>query len=251
MKTRNPVHNHNENYRHENFRDEYPWAVYFRCMSTRATGKLAAEFLGTFIMIFAGTGAIVIDQAHGGVIGHVGVALTFGLVVMAMIHTFGDISGAHLNPAVTLAFAVAGRFRWSEVPGYIVVQLAAAFAASGLLKLLFPASAMLGATLPAGSAEQAFVLEVVLTAILRLTILSVSTGAREKGITAAIAIGGVVGLEAMFAGPACGASMNPARSLAPAVLSGNFQHLWLYPAATVLGAQLAVPLCKLVRGRFG
>jgi hypothetical protein len=112
-------------------------------------------------------------------------------------------------------------------------------------------AATLGATLPAGSVEQAFVLEVVLTAILMLTILSVSTGAREKGITAAIAIGGVVGLEAMFAGPACGASMNPARSLAPAVLSGNFQHLWLYPAATVLGALLAVPLCKLVRGRFG
>jgi aquaporin Z len=220
-------------------------------MPTRATGKLAAEFLATFIMVFAGTGAIVIDQAHGGVIGHVGVALTFGLVVMAMIHTFGDISGAHMNPAVTLAFAVAGRFPWSRVAGYILAQLAGAFAASGLLKFLFPASVTLGATLPAGSVGQAFVLEIVLTAILMLTILSVSTGAREKGITAAIAIGSVVGLEAMFAGPVSGASMNPARSLAPAVVSGNFQHLWLYPAATVIGALLAVPLCRLVRGRFG
>lgn len=216
----------------------------------RATGKLAAEFLGTFIMVFAGTGAIVIDQAHGGVIGHVGVALTFGLVVMAMIQTFGDISGAHMNPAVTLAFAVAGRFAWPRVAGYILAQLAGAFAASGLLKFLFPASSKLGATLPSGSVGQAFVLEVVLTAILMLTILSVSTGSREKGITAAIAIGSVVGLEAMFAGPVSGASMNPARSLAPAVLSENFQHLWLYPIATVLGALLAVPLCCLVRGRL-
>ena len=218
-------------------------------MTPRATGKLAAEFLGTFIMVFAGTGAIVIDQTHGGVIGHVGVALTFGLVVMAMIQTFGDISGAHLNPAVTLAFAVAGRFRWSDVAGYVGTQLAGAFAASALLKFLFPAPATLGATLPAGSVGQAFVLEVVLTAILMLTILSVSTGAKEKGMTAAIAIGGVVGLGAMFAGPACGASMNPARSLAPAVVSGNFQQLWLYPAATLIGALMAVPLCKLVRGR--
>lgn len=218
-------------------------------MPLSASHKLAAEFLGTFIMVFAGTGAIVIDQAHGGVIGHVGVALTFGLVVMAMIHTFGDVSGAHLNPAVTLAFAVAGRFSWSAVAGYIVAQLAGAFAASGLLKLLFPQSATLGATLPSGSAGQTFVLEVVLTAILMLTILSVSTGAKEKGVTAAIAIGGVVGLEAMFAGPVCGASMNPARSLAPAVVSENFQYLWLYPASTVLGALLAVPLCKVARGR--
>ena len=220
-------------------------------MPPRATGKFAAEFLATFIMVFAGTGAIVIDQAHGGVIGHVGVALTFGLVVMAMIQAFGDISGAHMNPAVTLAFAVAGRFPWSRVVGYIFAQLGGAFAASGLLKFLFPASSTLGATLPAGSVGQSFVLEVVLTAILMLTILSVSTGAREKKITAAIAIGGVVGLEAMFAGPVSGASMNPARSLAPAVLSANFQHLWLYLTATVLGALLALPLCRLVHGRLG
>ena len=207
-----------------------------------------AEFLGTFIMVFAGTGAIVIDGLSGGVIGHTGIALTFGLVVLAMIYTFGDISGAHLNPAVTVAFAAAGRFPWKEVPLYLGAQLAGAFAASGLLKFLFPGPGTLGATLPAGSASQSFVLEVVLTAILMLVILSVSTGSKEKGITAGIAIGAMVGLEAMFAGRICGASMNPARSLAPALVSGHLDHLWLYPAATLLGALLAVPLCQAVRG---
>ncbi len=207
-----------------------------------------AEFLGTFILVFAGTGAIVIDHLTGGVIGHAGIALTFGLVVLAMIYTFGDISGAHLNPAVSIAFAAAGRFPWREVPLYLGSQLAGAFAASGLLKFLFPGPGTLGTTLPAGSASQSFVLEVVLTAILMLVILSVSTGSKEKGITAGIAIGAVVGLEAMFAGPICGASMNPARSLAPALVSGHLGHLWLYPAATVLGALLAVPLCQAVRG---
>jgi aquaporin NIP len=207
-----------------------------------------AEFLGTFIMVFTGTGAIVINGLAGGVIGHAGIALTFGLVVLAMIYTFGDISGAHLNPAVTVAFAAARRFPWKDVPLYLGAQLAGAFAASGLLKFLFPGPGTLGATLPSGSASQSFVLEVVLTAILMLVILSVSTGSKEKGITAGIAIGAVVGLEAMFAGPICGASMNPARSLAPALVSGHLQHLWLYPAATLLGALLAVPLCQAVRG---
>lgn len=207
-----------------------------------------AEFLGTFIMVFAGTGAIVINHASGGVIGHPGIALTFGLVVLALIYTFGDISGAHLNPAVSIAFAAAGRFPWKEVPLYLGAQLAGAFAASGLLKFLFPGAGTLGTTLPAGSTSQSFVLEVVLTAILMLVILSVSTGSKEKGITAGIAIGAVVGLEAMFAGPICGASMNPARSLAPAIVSGHIEHLWLYPIATILGALLAVPLCQAVRG---
>jgi aquaporin NIP len=209
--------------------------------------RVFAEFLGTFVLVFAGTGAIVVNEVTGGVIGHAGIALVFGLVVLAMIHAFGDVSGAHINPAVTIAFAAAGRFPWNEVAAYIAAQLAGAFAASGLLKYLFPASATLGATLPAGAVSQSFILEVVLTAILMLVILSVSTGAKEKGITAGIAIGAVVGLEAMFAGPICGASMNPARSLAPAVMSGHFEHLWLYPVATVLGALIAIPLCIGVR----
>lgn len=206
--------------------------------------KLLSEFLGTFTLVFAGTGAIVINEVSGGVIGHAGIALTFGLVVMAMIYTFGDVSGAHLNPAVTLAFAAAKRFAWKGVPGFLGAQIGGACLASGVLRLLFPANEKLGATLPAGSAMQSFVLEVILTAILMLTILRVSTGAKEKGITAGIAIGGIVGLEAMFAGPICGASMNPARSLAPALVSGHLEHLWVYLIATVVGALIAVPLAK-------
>lgn len=211
----------------------------------REWNKCAAEFLGTFVMVFAGTGAMVIDDYTGGTIGHSGVALTWGMVVLAMIYTFGDISGAHINPAVTLGFVVAGRFPISRAPGYITAQLAGAFAASGCLRLLFPNSITLGETLPASSVAQSFGLELILTTILMLTILMVSIGSKEKGITAGIAIGAVVGLEAMFAGPICGASMNPARSLAPAIVSGHLQHLWLYPAATITGAMVAVPLARL------
>ena len=188
--------------------------------------KLLAEVLGTFTLVFAGTGAIVINDVSGGAITHVGIALTFGLVVMAMIYTYGEVSGAHFNPAVTVAFAAAGRSGWISVPGYVVAQCVGALAASGTLRALFPSHATLGATLPSGAASQSFILEVILTAILMITILKVSCGAKEKGITAAIAIGGVVGLEALFAGPICGASMNPARSLAPALVSGKLDHLW-------------------------
>lgn len=208
-----------------------------------------SEFLGTFGLVFAGTGAIVINAASNGAITHVGIALTFGLIVLAMIYAFGDVSGAHLNPAVTLGFAIASRFDFKQVPGYVVAQCTGAFAASGLLRFLFPADATLGTTLPAGSAAQSFVLEIVLTFILMLVILSVSTGAKEKGITAGIAIGSVIALEAMFAGPISGASMNPARSLAPALVSGQTQHLWVYLAGPVLGAILAVPACCGVRER--
>lgn len=210
--------------------------------------RLWAEFLGTFGLVFAGTGAIIVNQETHGVIGHAGVALTFGLIVLAMIYCFGDVSGAHFNPAVTTAFAVARRFPWREVPGYLGAQLAGAFLASGLLKLLFPANVTLGATLPAGPASQSLVLEIVLTFLLMLVIFSVSTGAQEKGITAGIAIGAVVALEAMFAGPICGASMNPVRSLTPAIVSGQWQHLWVYLVGPVLGALLAVPACRVVRG---
>jgi aquaporin NIP len=209
--------------------------------------KLLAELLGTFALVFAGTGAIVINEVSGGAIGHAGIAMTFGLIVLAMIYTYGDVSGAHLNPAVTLAFAAARRLPWSAVPGYLTAQVTGALLASGLLRVLFTTHETLGATLPAGAAGQSFILETVLTAILMLTILSVSTGAKEKGVTAGIAIGSVIGLEAMFAGPICGASMNPARSLAPAVVSGHLEHLWVYLAAPVVGALLAVPLCMGVR----
>lgn len=210
--------------------------------------KLFAETLGTFALVFAGTGAIVIDHATGGTITHPGVALTFGLIVLSMIYTFGEVSGAHFNPAVTVAFAAARRFPWSEVPAYVGAQLIGAFAASALLRLLFPSAATLGATLPAGAASQSLILETVLTFLLMQVILSVSTGAKEKGITAGIAIGAMIALEAMFAGPISGASMNPARSIAPAVMSGHVEHLWIYLAGPLLGALLAIPACYGVRG---
>ena len=209
--------------------------------------KLAGEFIGTFSLVFAGTGAIVVNETSNGAVTHVGVALTFGLVVLAMIYTVGDISGAHLNPAVSLGFFAARRFSMREVIPYIVSQCAGAFAASGVLRLLFPRDATLGATLPAGSATQSFVLELILTAILMFVILSVSTGAAEEGITAGIAVGSVIGLEAMFAGPICGASMNPARSLAPAVVSQDLSSLWIYLVAPTTGALLAVIGCRCVR----
>jgi aquaporin Z len=209
--------------------------------------KLCAEMLGTYGLLFAGTGAIIINEASNGTITHVGIALTFGLIILAMIYTFGDISGAHFNPAVTIGFWVARRLPGREVAPYIASQCVGALLASGTLRLLFPQSKLLGATMPAGSELQSFVLEVLLTFFLMLTILNVSTGAKEKGITAGIAVGSVIALEAMFAGPICGASMNPARSLAPALLSLHTEHLWLYLVAPVIGACLAMPACRCVR----
>jgi len=209
--------------------------------------KLVAECIGTFALVFAGTGAIVINDVSGGAITHAGIALTFGLIVLAMIYTFGDISGAHLNPAVTLGFWAARRLPARDVTPYLTSQGIGAVVASGVLRFLFPQNQTLGATLPAGSEAQSFVLEIILTFLLMLTILNVSTGAKEKGITAGIAVGAVIGLEAMFAGPICGASMNPARSLAPAIVSGHFEHLWIYLIAPPIGACAAMLACRCVR----
>ena len=210
---------------------------------------LFAEFIGAFALVFAGTGAIVVNDVSGGAVTHVGIALTFGLVIMAMIYAVGDISGAHFNPAVTSAFWLAGRFSAGLVLPYIASQCLGAFTASGVLRFLFPTDQLLGATLPAGIATQSidlqsFVMELILSFLLMFTILNVSTGAKEKGVTAGIAIGAVIGLEALFAGPISGASMNPARSLAPAVVSGHLEHLWLYLTAPVAGAWLAVLACR-------
>ena len=204
--------------------------------------KYLAEIIGTFALVFCGTGAIVIDQHTGGAVTHVGVAITFGLIVTAMIYSVGDISGAHLNPAITLAFWLAKEFPAKEIFPYILSQCIGGLIASASLRLLFPQNVFLGTTLPAGSDMQSFVLETILTFFLMFVILQVAKGSKEQGMFAGLAIGFVVLLEAMFAGPICGASMNPARSLAPAVVSGHLEHLWIYLTAPVLGASLAVPL---------
>jgi aquaporin Z len=214
---------------------------------TAALRKFLSELLGTFAMVFAGTGAIVINAESGGAITHLGVALTFGLVVLAMIYTLGDVSGAHLNPAVTLAFAVAGLFPYLRVLLYIAAQFSGALLASLTLRFLFPQNTNLGATIPAGLPMQSFALEIILSAILMFVILNVSHGSKEKGITAGIVVGSVIALEALFAGPICGASMNPARSLGPAIVSGHLEHLWIYLAAPVLGMLVAIPLYRVVR----
>jgi aquaporin Z len=211
--------------------------------------KLAAELFGTFALVFAGTGAIVINEVAGGTVTHVGVALTFGLIVLAMIYAVGDVSGCHLNPAVTLGFCAARRFPARSVLPYVGSQLAGAFVASLCLRLMFPENATLGATLPRGGDGQSFVLEVILTCLLMFVILSVSTGAKEKGITAGIAVGSIIALEALFAGPISGASMNPARSLAPALVSGHFASLWLYLTAPILGSGAAVLVCRCIRDK--
>jgi len=211
--------------------------------------KSVAEITGTFALVFCGTGAMVIDKESGGAVTHVGVAITFGLIVMSMIYALGDISGAHLNPAVSIAFVLAGRLPVKSLGIYIASQIAGAFIASGALKILFPANEFLGATLPAGSAMQSFLLELVLTFLLMLVIINVATGSKEQGLFAGLAIGSVVLLEAMFAGPICGASMNPARSLAPALVSGHTEYLWVYLLAPVAGAALAIPLWKYLNSK--
>lgn len=204
--------------------------------------KLIAEIIGTFTMVFCGCGAMTIDEITNGSVSHVGVAITWGLIVMAMIYAFGEISGAHFNPAVTLGFATAKKFKWKNVPSYITAQLIGAFMAIAILWILFPESQSFGHTYPAeGFAPyKAFILEFFLTFFLMMVIINVSTGSKEIGTMAAIAVGSVILLEAMFAGPMTKASMNPARSIAPAVFSGNISNLWLYIAAPILGAQLAI-----------
>ena len=205
-----------------------------------------AEIIGTFCLVFSGTGAIVINDISNGTVTHVGVALTFGLVVMAMIYAIGDVSGAHLNPAVTLGFWFSKRFSGRAVIPYFVSQSIGAFLASGLMRVMFLNHSSLGSTRPAGPEWQSFVLEIVLTAMLMFVILAVSSGAKEKGLMAGIAVGGVIGLEALFAGPISGASMNPIRSLTPAVISGNLAGLWIYLTAPLLGAAIGVVCCRLV-----
>jgi MIP family channel proteins len=202
----------------------------------RNVRRALAEAIGTFGLVFAGTGAVVIDAETGGAVGHAGIGLTFGLIVMAMIYAVGHVSGAHINPAVTLAFWAARHFDARLVPLYIAAQLAGAILASVTLRAMFGEVAALGATLPRAGAGQSLALEVVLTFLLMFVIMAVATDVRAVGQAAAIAIGGTVGLAALFAGPISGASMNPARSLAPALVSWTWTDQWLYIAGPIIGA---------------
>lgn len=208
--------------------------------------KYLAELLGTFALVFCGTGAIIINQESNGAITHVGIAITFGFVIMAMIYALGDVSGAHMNPAVTIAFTLAKRLPLKQTLPYILSQAIGAFLASAILKYLFPASDTLGTTLPAGTEMQSFILELILTFFLMLVIINVATGSKEQGMFAGLAIGSTILLEAMFAGPICGASMNPTRSIAPAIVSGHTEHLWVYIVAPIAGAALSIPVFKML-----
>lgn len=213
--------------------------------------RLCAEAFGTFCLVFAGTGAAIVNELTGGQITHVGVALTFGLVVMASVYAVGKVSGCHINPAVTLGLCAAGRFSRTLVAPYVFSQCAGAFLASCSLRVLYPESRSLGATIPTGSDFQSLVLEFVLTLILMFVILSMSFGGSEEKLLAGVAVGGVVGFEALFAGPVSGASMNPARSLAPAVVAMQLDHVWIYIVAPIAGALAAVPLCRCIHSSPG
>jgi aquaporin NIP len=213
------------------------------------TRKLLAELLGTFGLVFAGCGAVVVNDITGGAVGHLGICTVFGLVVMAMVYSFGDVSGAHINPAVTIAFWLSGRFPLKEVAPFVVAQVVGSALACALLWFLFPNdSTSLGATLVSGSVMQSVVLEIALTFLLMLIIIMVATGSKEVGTLAGIAIGAAVAVLALVGGPISGASMNPARSLGPALVSGNLEHIWLYIVAPVIGAALAVPVSNIIKG---
>jgi MIP family channel proteins len=207
---------------------------------------LLAEAVGTFALVFAGCGAIMVDQkTHE--LGHVGVAITFGLVIMFGIYAVGHISGAHFNPSVTFAFALSRHFPWSRAVGYWGAQLVGALTAATILRGSLGNRADVGATLPSGAQAQAFLWELIMTFFLMLVIMAVATDTRAVGEAAAIAIGGTVGLDAMFGGPITGASMNPARSIGPALVSGNLHALWLYILAPICGASLAALTYQFMR----
>jgi aquaporin Z len=218
-------------------------------MNNATIKSCLAEFVGTFALVFCGTGAIIINEQTSGAVTHVGIAITFGLIIMSMIYAFGEVSGAHFNPAVSIAFTAAKLFKPSLLLPYILSQVAGAIVASLVLKFLFPMNQLLGITLPAGSDMQSFILELILTFFLMTVILSVSQGSKEQGMFAGLAIGATVLLDAMFGGPISGASMNPARSLAPAIVTGNFEHLWLYLVAPVCGALMSLLIWKLTHSK--
>ncbi|MDQ3380115.1 MAG: MIP family channel protein [Actinomycetota bacterium] len=195
---------------------------------------LVAEAIGTFALVFVGAGAIMVDAENGG-LGSVGIALAFGLVIMAMVYAVGHISGAHLNPAVTLAFALRRHFPGARVPAYWAAQVTGAVVAALLLRVSLGDVADVGATSPSGSQAQSFLWEAVLTAILLFVVMAVATDTRAVGEAAAIAIGGTIALASLVGGPVSGASLNPARSLGPALASGAMDSLWIYLVAPLVG----------------
>jgi len=201
--------------------------------------RLAAEALGTYFLVFAATGAVAVDAVTHGTLGNIGMSLACGLVAFAMIEALGDISGAHLNPAVSVGFALAGRFPWRQVPGYVVAQFVGAFAASFTVRALLPESPTLGEHSPHIIAPRAFALECLLGLLLMMTILGVTAKAKERGLQAGLAIGAAVFLGVLVAGPISGGSMNPVRSIAPGVVSGRTDELWIYVLAPMLGAAIA------------
>jgi MIP family channel proteins len=209
--------------------------------------RLGAEFVGTFALVFAGCGAIMVD-AKTQALGHVGVALTFGLVIMAMVYAVGHISGAHLNPAVSLAFVLSRHFPWTRLCGYWTAQLLGALVAASILRGSLGNIADVGATLPSGAESQSFLWELILTFFLMFVVMAVATDTRAVGEAAAIVIGATVGLNAMFGGPISGASMNPARSIGPAFVSGELHALWLYVVAPLIGAGLGALTYQFLRG---
>lgn len=215
-------------------------------MSGERARLLGAEALGTFALVFFGCGAIVVDSEGGG-LGDVGIALAFGLVVMTMVFAFADVSGAHINPAVTLALAARRRFPWAAVPGYWGAQVAGAIAAAIVLRAALGDIANLGATTPAGTDAQSFVWEVVMTAALLVVIVAVATRPHMTIGPAAFAIGGTIALASLVGGPVSGASLNPARSLGPALVSGESDSLWIYLTAPLLGGVLGALVYDALR----
>jgi aquaporin NIP len=211
--------------------------------------RALAEALAAFALVFAGCGAIVADGRYDGALGTVGVSLVFGLIIMVMIYATGHLSGAHINPAVTIAFTLTRHFPAREALAYVGSQVAGATAgALALLAVWTDKPADLGSTVPSVGAGSAFVYELVLTAFLMFVIVAVATDTRAVGAAAAIAIGGTVGLDALFGGPVTGASMNPARSFGPALASGTWTDFWIYVTAPIAGAALGALAYQLVRG---
>ena len=207
--------------------------------------KYAAEFIGTAGLVFIGTGSIALDDTHGGILGNGGIALAFGVAVTAMIYLFGRLSGAHINPAVSIGFFLAGRMKGLETSGYIISQVMGAVAASALVLLVFPGSEMLGTTLPGGVPLESFFLEIALTFALMFVIIRLSEGWKQLNAYAGIIIGAVIFVEAFLAGPISGASMNPARSIGPALVSGHLEFIWIYLLAPTAGSALAIYSCRV------